>query len=504
MDTDEDGTADIEMVMLTPEFFDAGSYHSCGYDITLSFSSDVNDTVATFFCSDTIAPVEVELWVTDEFGRQDFCTASLDVQDNNDVDLCVDMTIANVEGRIYTESDAMLNQAEVLLKSTEALLEMTDSDGYYGFMDMPLGGSYIVEPYKNDDVLNGVSTLDLVKIQRHILSVESLDSPYKLIAADINNDNKISSTDLLSLRKVILGIDSDFPNNTSWKFIDQNFEFDDELDPWTAPLAEDYKISTLSDDMWIDFIAVKIGDVNGNVSANVEAGIISETRSNNSFNFSLPNTSLENGQVYEIIVAADDNAELYGLQNNFELNNIELVDVLPGVLNISSEMMAVTTDGIKLSYSAPNGVDVTKGQELFTLVVKAKASSNLADMISISSKELNAEAYLSNELRVATPEIRWSEEFVETNPVGVFEMVGVTPNPWKSNTAIKFMMPEAGNVKFIVRNAEGRNVIFKSYEFKAGLQSIEISNADLQHNGIYFIDIIYNNKVINDKMIKIE
>ena len=49
---------------------------------------------------------------------------------------------------------------------------------------------------KNDDYLNGVSTLDLLLIQRHILGIETLDDPYKFIAADVNNDQEITATDL--------------------------------------------------------------------------------------------------------------------------------------------------------------------------------------------------------------------------------------------------------------------------------------------------------------------
>lgn len=52
--------ADIEMVMLPVDFFDAGSYYPCEYDIQLSFSSDVTDTVMSFFCSDTVGLLPIE------------------------------------------------------------------------------------------------------------------------------------------------------------------------------------------------------------------------------------------------------------------------------------------------------------------------------------------------------------------------------------------------------------------------------------------------------------
>src|SRR5690606_35811595 len=109
---------------------------------------------------------------------------------------------------------------------------------------------------------NGVSTLDLVLIQRHILDMQKLDSPYKVIAADVNDDRKINSVDLVELRKVILGTSEEFTNK-SWRFpvatqiinINNAFPYNEVID---------LLVSTDVDDQ--NFVAVKIGDVNGTAS----------------------------------------------------------------------------------------------------------------------------------------------------------------------------------------------------------------------------------------------
>jgi hypothetical protein len=44
------------------------------------------------------------------------------------------------------------------------------------------------------------------------------DSNYKLLAADVNNDGKVTASDLTELRKLILGITPVLPKNTSWRF----------------------------------------------------------------------------------------------------------------------------------------------------------------------------------------------------------------------------------------------------------------------------------------------
>jgi len=170
---------------------------------------------------------------------------------------CVSNTatrLASIQGRIYTESDAQLIDVMVALESIETITDMTDDAGQYDFMDMPEGGSYVIAPEKDDDVLNGVSTLDLVMIQRHLLGIQEFDNVFQYIAADINNDEKLRSSDLLALRKVILGISEKFDNNTSWRFIDEGHTFDDQRDPWSSELPETYQINQLDQDMWVDFI----------------------------------------------------------------------------------------------------------------------------------------------------------------------------------------------------------------------------------------------------------
>lgn len=75
--------------------------------------------------------------------------------------------------------------------------------------------------HKDNDPLNGVSTFDLVLINRHILGIEPLDG-FKMLAGDVNMSGSITTFDIVELRKLILGIDTDLPNSNSWRFIDKD------------------------------------------------------------------------------------------------------------------------------------------------------------------------------------------------------------------------------------------------------------------------------------------
>ncbi len=65
---------------------------------------------------------------------------------------------------------------------------------------------------------NGLTALDVSKIQQHILAVTPLPTPYAWSAADVNNSGTISGLDVNKIQKVILGIDIAFVV-PSWRFL---------------------------------------------------------------------------------------------------------------------------------------------------------------------------------------------------------------------------------------------------------------------------------------------
>ena len=503
MDTTGNGTADVEMVMLPAEFFDAGSYHPCGYGVQVSFSSDVNDTIRPFFCSDTVGVQPIELWVTDEFGGQAYCTTFVDIQDNDTIDLCGGLKPADIAGRIYTESDAELKDAEVELRSTESIIAITDENGIYEFTDMPQGGDYQVAPYKDDDHLNGVSTLDLVMIQRHVLGIAPLNSVYKMIAADINNNEKVSASDLVALRKVILGIDSNFDNNTSWRFIDEGYEFVNEANPWEAPIDEVYNIQGLSEDMQIDFIAVKTGDVNGNVDMNVKAGVVSETRSSKSLTLQMPNIGVDRDKLYEVKVVGNEELDVYGMQYTLDIKGLELIDIIPGKLNLKRAFSSVRGEQLNVSYTSANGDKIEKGDELYTLIIKANENGQLSDFISLSSSGLKAEFYQGEKLSIGEIGLKWKDD-KEGNLIELLSLQGISPNPWRNSTEIIFQMPRQGKVSLIVSDINGRILLNKDGAYSSGEQRIILTDRELTQGGVFLYELRFEDQVKKGKMIRIE
>ncbi|HUR30327.1 MAG TPA: hypothetical protein VMZ69_02780, partial [Saprospiraceae bacterium] len=153
------------------------------------------------------------------------------------VDCIFDSTVT-ISGKITTENNIEIGSAHVSLLSDLGIYPtyVTDGDGEYLFEINPDSTIQII-PERLDNPKNGVSTLDLVQIQKHLLTKDTLNSPYKLIAADANNSQHVSVIDIVELRKLILGVYTELPNNKSWRFVPENFVFPDPYDPWNGNIA---------------------------------------------------------------------------------------------------------------------------------------------------------------------------------------------------------------------------------------------------------------------------
>jgi hypothetical protein len=170
--------------------------------------------------------------------------------------------IFSISGKIASETGIAIPTCTVYLSGSEGDSMITANDGLYNFY-VSEGGTYHITPSKRNDVVpnNGVSTFDIVLIQQHILAIQSLSSPYKIIAADVNASATVSTMDILLIRSVILAIKSSFPNDRLWEFASSDFVFDDPAEPFPFENTRTYNnISQSFADQ--NFYGIKLGDVN--------------------------------------------------------------------------------------------------------------------------------------------------------------------------------------------------------------------------------------------------
>lgn len=146
----------------------------------------------------------------------------------------------------------------------------TGSDGTFTFTVLN-GTEHSLTPTKSTDdpIARGVTTLDISLLRRHILGLGILDSPYKMLAADVNASGTITTLDISLIRRVILGLATSYPAGL-WRFVPAGYVFQDQNSPFGADRFLDSGGGSI-DLSGQDFIGIKLGDVNGSWTPPVAA-----------------------------------------------------------------------------------------------------------------------------------------------------------------------------------------------------------------------------------------
>ena len=471
----------------------------CGGEIYYSFSDQTPfEPSFTITCDDldsTTQLFDLQVYVWDEFGNYDFCHVQLRVDDN--VGACQAHGNAAIGGYFATESGEMIEDVEVTLNDGQGIDQnyMTELDGHYAFDNNPMYSNYDIQAAKLDDHINGVSTLDLILIQRHILNMKQLDSPYKVIAADANSDESVTAIDLVVLRRLVLGLIDELPGGKAWKFIDAHQTFDNILDPW--PLDEAISIKDVQQDMMDqDFIGVKIGDVNGNAIAN--SAHLAKSRSNSPMVLTTPNRQVNAGDRLEVSFNADGWSDVYGLQLSLNTDKIRVMDVTSQSIPMTAENIHISDDNVVLSW---NELTPSQGAEVLTLEVEVLEDGWLSDFIDLS-QSFESEAYKGDEITIHPIQLTFRD--AGSLDGMIFDLYQNEPNPFSDETIIKFRIPQDGQVDLTIFDVTGQQVYRLSDSFSAGLKHIRVDKDLLKSSGVWYYQLSYAGHVATRKMIAIE
>ncbi len=470
---------------------------NCPGDLQVSFSFDLDSVCVVLDCDD-LGQVPVEIWVTDAAGNADYCDNYIILQDN--MDHCSGQPLV---GFINTHDNNEPVEDVTVHLNNSMMNEMyvTPGTGMFEFENLPLGNDYTITPEKTDDPLNGVTTFDLVVMSRHILGIQILDSPYQLIAADINNSSSVTTFDMVELRKLILHINDDFPNNTSWRFVDKAYQFPNPNDPWQETFPEIINLNNLSattDDA--DFVAVKIGDVNGSAVPNNNFGGGIDERSGGMLKFNTLDNYVAAGETVNILLTAENFTDVYGFQFtiDFDVEKLEFVSVLPTEMTDEENYgLSLLEEGaVTALWFETHMVTLDEDAPIISLLFEVNSGCNLADVINISSRFTPAEAYIGETMDAWDIELGFDSQVTAANDLlqDEFALYQNIPNPFTEKTTIGFDLPNNGDANLTIYDTAGRIVQSVEGNYNKGYNEIILSGKDLPKNGILFYKIEFEGK----------
>jgi len=382
--------------------------------------------------------------------------------------------------------------------------------------------------------IKGVNVGDLLQISQHILGNFSLQNGYRMIAADANKSNSITTFDNVELQKLILGTYWDYlPNHEQpWRyipeFVPQNNAIPFDTDPFSllngAYLEQGWTYLIPGTDQR-GFDGIKIGDVNfswSTVTAECPSEGISPEE-DGSATLAIPTTSLDQDEVVALNIKVQNAQQLAAFQLGLKIPAayFDVQGVVPGTLANYTNTEHFGLDLFDENALTTLWFDTSGGSQLlpdsstlFTVVVKAKQPiANLQTILQLDEATLPSLFFSSFGTASTAP----VELFIDAEPiVGYHAAEGpqtsanssalrCEPNPVQHAFRVVFENTQQENQgTLIITDLTGRIAYQQNVPISPGQNtwSMDASTQQLA-SGEYIVSLVVGDSVHTSRMKKI-
>ena len=423
------------------------------------------------------------------------------------VPVCVvtrtDKSNDGIRGSLKTEANMVLEDATVKIKGSipasgacpnPGEVEVTSDDGTdFNYKGCLCGeyGTVTITPEEKDNHINGVSTFDLVLISKHILGIEPLTSPYKMIAADANKSSSITTFDIVELRKLILGVYTELPNNASWRFVDKAYSFPNPSNPFAAVFPETRTLTNVVSQDKVDFVAIKVGDLNGNAVANSKPANLPTT----SIAWEIQSASAKGHTLLvPIRYTGAEMLEAIQLGLRFDPDKLKLkgtvIGEVPGFLPENFNLAEADKGIIKANWVLwADALQIKPGQVLFYLnfEVKDALPEDAASLLQLDDNLMENIAWRTDDQEFslqyqaqgktsALPEMLQNEVF----------SVRCFPNPGSGFAQFGINTRQGGKYRVSLNDAAGQRLLLQDLHFAGpGEQTLQLQGSEKLPAGVY-------------------
>jgi len=415
-----------------------------------------------------------------------------------------------ISGEVIYYSDTV-TVGNTKLKLTGARIDSTFSNsvGYYKFANLPCTLNYNVTPQKfNTQRQTSVTSYDAALVLKHVAGIIILDSLQK-IAADVSGNGIISSYDAALILRYTVGIIQHFPVG-DWAF---------------RPISSFYP-RIQYDQIDQSYLAILYGDPSRNwrpASVDFVPSEIFASADNNFINYggNLPKSEgIESDALTEV---KDEKQVVKNTRSNIfpvtvkNCNDVVSADIIltynPDVMTIENVAPSEHTRDYFIAWTNVKGIvriglagtkELKGNLELARLYyqIKDDAVSEQEEIIKIHSIVLNEEQIITNAL----------DEGVAGNQTELprrFALMPNQPNPFKSQTAIRYSLPAETKVSLSIYDASGKLIkTMVNENAKPGLYSENWNGTDEQGKkvpkGVYFYRLEAGEFTATKKMVKME
>lgn len=359
---------------------------------------------------------------------------------------------------------------------------------------LSLGRMYYVEPIKNTDPQNGLSSFEIFLAQRLLLGYEvpEVTDPLQIVGLDMNCSQSFSAIDLLIMQSLLIGDVAEVPNCNSWTFVPDNHAFPADFDQFNVFPAPRRAEIVLEGDSTVMFTGVKTGDLLGNADPGRSAGALP-------LSVTWP-TPPQAGETVELTLEMSEFHDLVSLQGELHLApGLEYAGITgTGLSELKVGEHLAERGRLFLSWFSSTGVPVAAaaGAEVVTIAVRvsdAYDEGTLPFTFDYSSS-FTAAAHGGQGERFR-PEIS-----LLTPEVPTFRMNPAMPNPAMEYTDLTFDLPVASEVTLTVMDGLGRPVIRRTQQLAAGANRFRLDTRALPA-GTYVYQLVAGADVGTGKVV---
>jgi len=466
-----------------------------GTSTTLSGSASDGTSPYNYSWTPAASLVNALIQIPSTVNLSNTTTFTLTVTDNNSCQ-GTDQVIVNIiptvtiSGAILSEQNAAVRTVTLNVTGSGSPQTMiTATDGLYSFT-FPFGESDTIRPFKNNDVTvtNGITTLDILLIQRHILNTVLLSSPYKIIAADVNLSGSVTTLDILLIRQLILGTTTSFPHGMLWNFVPSDYIFANPTNPFPFNNYKYYASTSALTNQ--NFIGMKLGDVNNSWNPS-----IAKTGYVGSVNIDMPSGNALPGEQIKLPVTARQFRAMSGYQFtiNWNLTVLSFVGVdNAAVVNGEYGLNKKDEGAISVLWTAENAesLDLADETPLFYLTFKAIGKTGDASPVTITSSITPIEA-VNNNLDLV--ELKSEEGTVsignsDLTTLQKLSNLNIYPNPNGGSFMVELNLSSKENVSLKIMNTLGQVVFNEDYSQMNGEHKIPVSLGE-KAAGVYVVKL---------------
>lgn len=377
--------------------------------------------------------------------------------------------------------------------------------------------------YTTADWKNGISGMDIIALQKHVLGIQLLNG-FQQIAADVNNSGSITALDASAIQSMLLSITTTFPAFSSpWRFtpeyIPTDYATEFNANPFNMPSIGsgapyllptwEYPISNGLNGK-SGFNGIKLGDLNASLTlspfTSTSNELAEKTKNGCSKNSEqltelyVPQTDIPANSQFELIVKSLDFNNLNGLQFGFkfdtdymevlsvETQNLPSFDVEQnvGLKHVENGEIRVLWIDNQLKYHS-----LKDDTPLMILKLKTKkAISNLNEYIQLDNSVFKNEFYgvgdcpiggqLVSSIRLSKPSREFATDQAESSTTEIdIEHLNCFPNPTTGNINLLYKAVTDGKAELLITDSRGSLLKKSTHVFQKGMNKLLIDGADL-------------------------